>query len=500
MRRNWRGAAGVQVEGERAGNMGDGKEDGTGWGEAGAGEGFYRWHVRAAVVRSVASFALWLSCLGACGIGLVHRHNLIADTLAVSFLILMNPPVLWVLKRLRKRKAAEAFAIVINGLEIVGYTAVIHALGGIEAAYLLIIYAALIVYVGMWGVGYRPFLVAGMCSLFFAALVTLEHTGVLTPLRINPDYVVTWPEQLGIVSVTAPLLFIVAFISAYTARIIHHSGETLRLQKEALEEALRKAQESDRLKAEFLANVSHELRTPLNAILGFSELLKEGVFGPLNEKQEESLGDILDSGRHLLTLVNDLLDLNKVEAGRMELVPSQTNLRGLIQEGLHVFQEKAHERGQSLMADLAECPATLQADERRLRQILYNLLSNALKFTPAGGEIRLSARELAWEEGGWRSAAGRAVVLPIAPGEEGMDQRRIVEIRVADTGIGIKAQDLERIFNPFEQADGSMTRRYEGTGLGLALTRRFVEMHGGRVWAESGGENLGSVFHVVLPL
>lgn len=471
----------------------------TGWEQAGPGVSFYHWHFRAAVVRSVASVALWLSCLGAYAIGLVHRHNLIADTFAVSFLILMNPPVLWVLKRLRNKRAAEGFAIVINGLEIVGYTAVIHALGGVEAGYLLIIYAALIVYVGMWGVGYRPFLVAGMCSFSFAALVTLEHTGVLTPLRINPSYAVTWPEQLGIVSVTAPLLFIVAFVSAYTARIIHSGQEKLRLQNEALEEALQRAQESDRLKAEFLANVSHELRTPLNAILGFSELLKQEVFGPLNDKQQESLGDILVSGEHLLTLVNDLLDLNKAEAGQLELLRSETNLRELIEEGLHAFQEKVREREQSLIADLGECPATLKVDERRLKQILHNLLDNALKFTPMGGEIRLSARELVWDKGGWHSAAGEAVALPAVFDEEEMKRQRIFEIRVADTGIGIRPQDLERIFNPFVQADGSMTRSYGGTGLGLTLVRRFVEMHGGRVWAESGGENLGSIFHVVLP-
>jgi two-component system sensor histidine kinase/response regulator len=350
------------------------------------------------------------------------------------------------------------------------------------------------------GPGYLPFLVAGLCSAAFGALLTLEHLGVLPSLKINPEYYISWPNQLAILVVATVLLLIVAFISSYTARLLKRNQEKLLRQNEELQRTAAKAREADRLKSEFLANVSHELRTPLNAIIGFSELLKEECLGPLNEEQRESLRDINDSGMHLLSIINDLLDTSKVEAGRMDLLLSETDLKNLLEESLKAFREKIREQGLKLTVDLNDCPGVIRVDERKVTQILYNLLSNALKFTPAGGKIHLSARELGREDGRWVTKSGEAITVPIRFDPDGMNGRRFVEVCVADTGIGLQTQDLERIFNPFEQVDGSLSRRYEGTGLGLSLTKRFVELHQGTVWAASAGEDSGSAFHLIIPV
>ncbi len=238
--------------------------------------------------------------------------------------------------------------------------------------------------------------------------------------------------------------------------------------------ALKIAETANRGKSEFLASMSHELRTPLNAIIGFSQVLEERYFGELTEKQAEHLANILDSGKHLLTLINDILDLSKVEAGKMELEVADVDVSRLIFESLMFVQEKAHQHSIRLETSLSEDASrlTIQADERKLKQVLFNLLSNATKFTPDGGSITLSA-ELADAE---------------------------LLVRVQDTGIGLKPEDLHRVFDEFEQIDSSYAKRQQGTGLGLALTKRLVEMHGGRTWAESEGEGKGSTFTFALPL
>jgi signal transduction histidine kinase len=220
-----------------------------------------------------------------------------------------------------------------------------------------------------------------------------------------------------------------------------------------------------RHKSEFLANMSHELRTPLNAIIGFSELLELQLAGELNAEQLGYVEDVLDAGRHLLSLINDILDLSKVEAGKMELELSDFSLRQALEAGLTMHAERATRAGVALGLALDPGEITIHADERKLRQVVFNLLSNAVKFTPAGGRIDVSAR--------------------LANG--------VVEVGVTDTGTGIAAIDAERIFDEF--ASGSAG---EGTGLGLPLSRRFVELHGGRLWAESiPGE--GSAFRFTMP-
>ena len=234
------------------------------------------------------------------------------------------------------------------------------------------------------------------------------------------------------------------------------------------------AETANRAKSDFLANMSHELRTPLNHIIGFTEMVVDKRFGDLNTRQQTYLNNVLQSGWHLLSLVNDILDLSKVEAGKLELVPGPVNLKHLLQNSLVMVKEKAAKHGIRLSQDVDGIPDSITADERKLKQILYNLLSNAVKFTFERGSIQCNARL--------------------------SDENGNIEISVADTGIGIQPDDLKRIFDPFEQVDGSMSRRFEGTGLGLSLTKKLVELHGGRIWAESGGEGKGSRFMFTLPL
>jgi GAF domain-containing protein len=226
---------------------------------------------------------------------------------------------------------------------------------------------------------------------------------------------------------------------------------------------------ASRHKSEFLANMSHELRTPLNAIIGFSEVLLQGIFGDVNEKQREYLQDVLGSGQHLLSLINDILDLSKIEAGRMELELSTFGLRDALESGLTIVKDRAARHGIALSAVVAADVGTIQADERKVKQILYNLLTNAVKFTPDGGRVDINVRA------------------------ENDDLR--VEVR--DTGIGVAPADQERIFEEFRQVGRERSR--EGTGLGLTLTKRFVELHGGRIWLESA-PGTGSTFGFTLPL
>jgi signal transduction histidine kinase len=222
-------------------------------------------------------------------------------------------------------------------------------------------------------------------------------------------------------------------------------------------------------KSEFLANMSHELRTPLNAIIGFSEVLNERMFGELNEKQDEYLKDIHASGTHLLSLINDILDLSKIEAGRMELELTDFHLPSAIDSALTLVRERATRRGISLQPPVDGGVGQVRADERKVRQVLLNLLSNAIKFTPEGGRIEVRA---ARENGA-------------------------VEVSVSDTGIGIAPEDQEAVFEEFRQV-GSSAARQQGTGLGLTLCRKFIELHGGKIWVTSA-LGAGSTFTFRLP-
>jgi PAS domain S-box-containing protein len=263
-----------------------------------------------------------------------------------------------------------------------------------------------------------------------------------------------------------------------------------------LRQAKNLAEKANKAKSEFLANMSHELRTPLNHILGFTELVTDKQVGELNEMQEEYLGDVLKSSRHLLSVINDILDLSKVEAGKLQLEISPVPLLSLIRNSFIMIKEKALKHGISLQDQIDGVPEVIAADERKLKQVLYNLLANAVKFTPEGGRIVLGARPLRYGKGEWADREGQRIQVPFGDGAEG----DWVEVSVADSGIGLKEEDLVRIFAPFEQADNSASRKYQGTGLGLSLARQLVELHGGAIWAESAGEGKGSTFRFVIPL
>ncbi|MCI0408743.1 MAG: GAF domain-containing protein, partial [Acidobacteria bacterium] len=263
-----------------------------------------------------------------------------------------------------------------------------------------------------------------------------------------------------------------------------------------LQEAMLLLEAVSRHKSEFLANMSHELRTPLNSILGFSDLLRDQKVGPMTEKQARYIHNIRESGRHLLTLINDLLDLSKVEAGKLELRPEVFNLREALEAAMTEIRPQSLAKDLGLTLQVDESLSLFTADPVRFRQILLNLLSNAIKFTPTGGSVTVTAKRVRSAECEVRSETDSTSHL--AP--RTLDVAEFVEIAVADTGVGMKPEDLPKLFQPFSQLEGSFTREQHGTGLGLALTRRLVESHGGTVWAASEGENRGSTFTVRLPL
>jgi signal transduction histidine kinase len=298
-------------------------------------------------------------------------------------------------------------------------------------------------------------------------LIDAGHRALLGVPLLSED------EVIGVLAVTrkTPGLF-----EAETVRLLSTfaTQSALAIQNARLfheiEVKSRQLEVASQHKSEFLANMSHELRTPLNAIIGFSEVLSERMFGDLNEKQEEYLRDIHASGQHLLSLINDILDLSKIEAGRMELELADFDLPTAIENALMLVRERAGRRGIALHLAVDERLGQIRADERKIRQVVLNLLSNAIKFTPEGGRIEVGA----------------------AP-KDGF-----VEVSVSDTGVGIAPEDQDAIFEEFRQV-GTAEKKAEGTGLGLTLCRKFIELHGGRIWVNSQ-VGRGSTFTFTVPV
>ena len=279
---------------------------------------------------------------------------------------------------------------------------------------------------------------------------------------------------------------------------LQNTIKELKIAKKMAEEGYQ-AKLANEAKSEFLANMSHELRTPLNHIIGFTELIVDKQSEGLNPTQLKYLQYSLTSSRHLLSLINDILDLSKVEAGKDELQLTQGDLRTLLSNSLVMIKEKCHSHGIHTDIDIAGLPESILIDERKIKQVVYNLLANAAKFTQDQGSITLAASMMAIEDGNQLKSGKRAWTLPLNNQVSDPLVQEYVQVTVTDSGIGIAAEDLEKIFDSFEQVDSKNNRRFQGTGLGLALSKRYVEMHGGIIWAESDGQDKGACFKFIIP-
>jgi len=299
-------------------------------------------------------------------------------------------------------------------------------------------------------------------------LARLGYRSVLAVPLLREDRILgaltVWRKETG--SFAPEVVNLLQTFAAQSALAIQNA----RLFRE-IEDKSRQIEAANRHKSEFLANMSHELRTPLNAIIGFSEVLGERLFGELNDKQAEYTEDILTSGRHLLSLINEILDLSKVEAGRMELEVAAFDLPLAIDNARTFVRERVTKHGITLDVAVDERLGEFTGDERKIKQTLLNLLSNAVKFTPEGGRVGINAKRT-----------------------DGA-----VEISVGDTGIGIAPEDQPKIFEEFRQVGSDYAHKSEGTGLGLTLAKKFVELHGGRIWVESE-VGKGSKFSFTLPI
>jgi signal transduction histidine kinase len=404
--------------------------------------------------------------------GVIHLANLIGISISVGFNSLLCIPFWFIMKEAREAERSNILTLVDRFLALIAYSGVIYSLGGIETAYLILIYVIFLIYYIV--VDRKMLYVTATLSLVcFSLVVLLDMLGVLPHLAVNPSFKPPPITQVATLAVSAVLLYVSAFTASYAAKIIERGRAELKTQNIELERARDRALESDKLKSEFMAHMSHELRTPLHHIIGFTELVLEQAGDRLGEPQSEELRDVLKSGTHLLSLINEVLDFSRVESGKLELEEDDVDLGALLKDSLKVITDSALKGSVQVQLTLGNIPVRVRVDERKLKQVLYNLLSNAVKFTPPGGKVILDARTA---------------------------EPSLLFVSVSDTGIGLTGEDLERVFLPFESVHNKKKARYPGTGLGLSLARKYVALHGGRIWAESLGKDQGSTFHFTIPL
>ena len=333
----------------------------------------------------------------------------------------------------------------------------------------------------------------GFEALVFKASRGIEDVYELTYVRKDGS---RFPAMVSVTALRDDADGVIGYLLIGTDNTARKAVEKERKKLElALRQKNAELEAASRMKSEFLANMSHELRTPLNAIIGFSEVLTDGLLGEMTEKQRRFIGDIFSSGKHLLSLINDILDLSKVEAGKMLLDVESVEVSSLFANSLSIVREKAASRRITLNMEADGEFGTVRADGRKIKQIVYNLLSNAVKFTPERGTVTLAATRVTREAVGRLSGSRAGRAFPLADS----DFQDFLQIAVTDTGMGIPPEGLESLFKPFSQIDSGLSRKFEGTGLGLAMVKLLADLHGGSVAVESAvGE--GSRFTVWIPV